>query len=113
MSSDDVDEVAADLLAEELRNIESVIIVTRRNIDALNEKFANLQDPPAMYIHEYQELTSKLHELETKKFEISERVRRNDSPEQLEVPEQLEQHDEGIEVSIEFYWCRRLMAWQI
>lgn len=97
MSSDDIDEMAGDLLAEELRNIESVIIVTRRNIDALNEKFANLQDPPAMYIHEYQELTSKLHELEAKKYEISERVLRNDSPDQPDNPDQIEQHDESLE----------------
>lgn len=99
MSSDEIDEMVGDSFSEELRNIESVIIVTRRNIDALNEKFANLQDPPAMYVHEYQELTSKLHELETKKYEISERVLRNDSPEQLEAPEQLESHEESIEVS--------------
>lgn len=79
--SDDADEPMHDPLADELRNIESVIIVTRRNIDALNEKFANLQEPPAMYIVEYQELTQKLHELETKKCELTERVRQSESPE--------------------------------
>lgn len=82
--SDDADESMHDPLADELRNIESVIIVTRRNIDALNEKFANLQEPPAMYIIEYQELTQKLHELETKKCELTERVRQSESPEPAE-----------------------------
>lgn len=48
--SDDTDDLMVDPLVEELRNIESVIIVTSRNIDALNEKFANRQDPPPMYI---------------------------------------------------------------
>lgn len=79
--SDDADELSSDPMADELQNIESVIIVTRRNIDALNDKFANLQDPPQMYLVEYQELTSKLHELETKKHELTERMRQNDSPE--------------------------------
>lgn len=75
--SDDTD----DPLADELRNIESVIIVTSRNIDALNAKFANRQDPPPMYISEYQELTSRLHELEEKKLEITEKIQQNESPE--------------------------------
>lgn len=58
--SDDADDfIIIDPLAEELRNIESVISVTSRNIDALNEKFANLQEPPPMYIVEYQELTQR------------------------------------------------------
>lgn len=74
--SDDTDD-----LMEELRNIESVIIVTSRNIDALNAKFANRQDPPPMYIQEYQELTSRLHELEEKKLELTEKIQQNESPE--------------------------------
>lgn len=79
--SDDTDDLMIDPLTEELRNIESVINVTSRNIDALNEKFANLQDPPPMYISEYQELTSRLHELEEKKHEITEKLQQNESPE--------------------------------
>lgn len=79
--SDDTDDLMIDPLAEELRNIESVIIVTSRNIDALNEKFANLQNPPLMYVVEYQELTSRLHELEEKKHEITEKLQQNESPE--------------------------------
>ncbi|XP_055309528.1 raf homolog serine/threonine-protein kinase Raf isoform X1 [Sitodiplosis mosellana] len=78
--SDDTDDLM-DPLAEELRNIESVIIVTSRNIDALNAKFANRQDPPPMYITEYHELTSRLHELEEKKLELTEKIQQNESPE--------------------------------
>lgn len=82
--SDDTDDLMIDSLVEELRNIESVIIVTRRNIDALNEKFADRQDPPLMYISEYQELTARLHELEETKLELTERIQQNESPEPSE-----------------------------
>uniref|UniRef100_A0A8D8GLZ7 non-specific serine/threonine protein kinase n=2 Tax=Culex pipiens TaxID=7175 RepID=A0A8D8GLZ7_CULPI len=60
-------------LEEDLRNIRSVILVTRENIDALNAKFADFQQPPALYLEEYQELTSKLHDLETKEQDLGER----------------------------------------
>ncbi|XP_014089725.2 raf homolog serine/threonine-protein kinase Raf [Bactrocera oleae] len=63
-----------DPLAEELQNVQSVIHVTRENIDALNAKFANLQEPPPMYITEYQELTSKLHDLFVKEHELMEQL---------------------------------------
>ncbi|XP_030382410.1 raf homolog serine/threonine-protein kinase Raf [Scaptodrosophila lebanonensis] len=63
-----------DPLAEELHNVQLVKHVTRENIDALNAKFANLQEPPAMYLTEYQELTSKLHELEAKEHELMEQL---------------------------------------
>ncbi|XP_001605107.1 raf homolog serine/threonine-protein kinase Raf [Nasonia vitripennis] len=56
----------------ELRNIQSVIHVTRQNIDALNNRFAGFQDPPSIYLTEYQELTSKLHEFETKEQKLIE-----------------------------------------
>lgn len=79
--SDDTDDLIIDPLAEELRNIESVITTLSRNIDALNAKFANRQDPPPMYISEYQELTSRLHELEEKKLELTEKIQQNESPE--------------------------------
>lgn len=72
-SSEDSEELF-DALAEELKNIQLVIRVTRENIDALNAKFANLQEPPPMYIAEYQELTSKLHELEVKETELMEQM---------------------------------------
>uniref|UniRef100_A0A182FLQ1 Phorbol-ester/DAG-type domain-containing protein n=1 Tax=Anopheles albimanus TaxID=7167 RepID=A0A182FLQ1_ANOAL len=61
------------LLEEDLRNIKSVIHVTRENIDALNAKFADFQQPPALYLEEYQELTSKLHDLEIKEQALIDR----------------------------------------
>ena len=58
----------------ELRNIQNVIHVIRQNIDALNNKFAGFQDPPTIYLTEYQELTSKLHELERKQQKLNELI---------------------------------------
>ncbi|XP_058054827.1 raf homolog serine/threonine-protein kinase Raf [Anopheles bellator] len=60
-------------LEEDLRNMKSVIHVTRENIDALNAKFADFQQPPALYLEEYQELTSKLHDLEIKEQALIDR----------------------------------------
>lgn len=71
-----------DALTEELHNIQSIILVTRENIDALNAKFANLLEPPPMYIAEYQELTSKLHELEAKETELIEQLSAQQEKEQ-------------------------------
>lgn len=61
-----------DPLRYELRNIQSVIHVTRENIDALNKTFASFQHPPPIYLSEYKELTVKLHELESKEQKLIE-----------------------------------------
>ncbi|EFN87516.1 Raf-like protein serine/threonine-protein kinase dRAF-1 [Harpegnathos saltator] len=61
-----------DPLRSELRNIQSVIQVTRQNIDALNNRFADFQHPPSIYLNEYHELTSKLHDLECKELKLNE-----------------------------------------
>lgn len=92
-SSPDSEELG-DPLSDELRNIQSVIHVTRENIDALNEKFANLQEPPPMYVTEYQELTSKLHELEIKEHELIEKIQQQN--------ETIEQPEEPTEVRFQF-----------
>lgn len=70
--STDYDEV--DSLQDELRNIRSVINLTRENIDALNAKFASFQNPPSMYLTEYHELTSKLHDFEVKEQQLIEEI---------------------------------------
>lgn len=49
-ASTESDSDLCDPLAEELHNVQLVKHVTRENIDALNAKFANLQEPPAMYL---------------------------------------------------------------
>lgn len=100
-STDDSDELF-DPLSEELRNIQSVMQITRENIDALNTKFANLQEPPPMYVTEYQELTSKLHELEIKEHELVERLQQNEI---LEPPDQPEGPDEVSTVFFIRFFC--------
>ncbi|KAJ1520971.1 hypothetical protein ONE63_004045 [Megalurothrips usitatus] len=60
-------------LLAEIRNVRSVIQLTRENIDALNAKFAHYSSPPQMYVNEYEELTGKLHELEMKEQELMDR----------------------------------------
>lgn len=65
-----------DSLAAEIRNVRSVIQLTRENIDALNAKFADYPNPPQMYVTEYEELTGKLHELEIKVLELIDRQSR-------------------------------------
>lgn len=76
--SDDMD------IRQELRNIENVISLTRANIDALNAKFADFQHPPAMYLKEYEDLTSKLHELEAEERRLLELNNGRESPESSE-----------------------------
>lgn len=88
-------------MQDELKNIQSVMCLCRENIDALNEKFANLQNPPSMYINEYQELTSKLHELEIKEHELMERSERLQQNE-IEPPDQPEYQEEVIQF-VPFY----------
>ncbi|XP_022203364.2 raf homolog serine/threonine-protein kinase Raf-like, partial [Nilaparvata lugens] len=71
MSVDEYDEVT---LQDELRNIRSFIHLTRGNIDALNAKFACFQHPPSIYLAEYQELTSKLHDYEVREHQLIEEI---------------------------------------
>ncbi|XP_063829891.1 raf homolog serine/threonine-protein kinase Raf [Ostrinia nubilalis] len=80
-TSTDSDDVADPTY--EIRNIQSIINVTRENIDALNAKFAGFQHPPSLYLSEYQELTSKLHDLETRERTLRELLQ-TDSPDRSE-----------------------------
>lgn len=73
MSSESEEEIVLDV-QEEIKNIENVISLTRANVDALNAKFAEYQHPPAMYLKEYEELTSKLHDLELNKRKLTEQA---------------------------------------
>lgn len=86
MSSTDSDQDAADEYMDELVNIKNVIGLIRDNIDALNAKFADYpaSELPAMYVEEYQELTTKLHDLEIKKQLLSEKLAKNDTPDQTD-----------------------------
>ncbi|CAH0600882.1 unnamed protein product [Chrysodeixis includens] len=80
-TSTDSDDVADPTY--EIRNIQSIINVTRENIDALNAKFAGFQHPPSLYLSEYQELTSKLHNLELRERTLRELLQ-SESPDRSE-----------------------------
>jgi B-Raf proto-oncogene serine/threonine-protein kinase len=60
-------------LQDELQNIQSVISLTRKNIEALNLKFADFQPP--IYVSEYNELTSKLHAFIAREEELERKIR--------------------------------------
>ena len=45
----------------QLENIQNHIKLTKEHIDALNVRFAGYQNPPGIFISEYEEWTQKLH----------------------------------------------------
>lgn len=49
----------------ELENVQSVIQLTKENIDALNDRFKKFNPPPRIYLDEYNDLTTKLHHLKS------------------------------------------------
>jgi pole hole protein len=56
----------------QLRNIQSMIRLTKGNLEALNARFAQYQHPPSMYIAEYEDLTSKLNEFQRQEEKLLE-----------------------------------------
>ncbi|XP_011259736.2 raf homolog serine/threonine-protein kinase Raf [Camponotus floridanus] len=86
-SDPDDDYLDTDPLRYELRNIQSIIHVTRQNIDTLNNRFAGLQHPPSIYLNEYQELTSKLHKLESEEQKLNELLNARRIPSSVSISE--------------------------
>ncbi|XP_019633461.1 PREDICTED: serine/threonine-protein kinase B-raf-like [Branchiostoma belcheri] len=75
-------------IMDEVQNVRKVINLTRQNLEALNARFADLQKPPSIYIEEYEELTSKLDELQAREQELLDRMSNGrDSPPHEEPPE--------------------------
>jgi hypothetical protein len=61
-------------LDQQLRNIQSMIRLTKGNLEALNARFAQYQHPPSMYIAEYEDLTSKLNEFQRQEEKLLELI---------------------------------------
>lgn len=61
-------------LTKELDNIRNHINLTKEHIDALNVRFAGYQNPPGIYLSEYDEWTQKLHKFLTREQSIRERL---------------------------------------
>ncbi|XP_014673683.1 PREDICTED: serine/threonine-protein kinase B-raf-like [Priapulus caudatus] len=73
-SLEDVDLFEATTLQDEVRNIQSVIRLTKENLEQLNATFADAVHPPSMYLAEYEELTNKLNELQMKEQKLQEQI---------------------------------------
>lgn len=58
----------------ELENVQSVIQLTKENIDALNDRFSKFKPSPKIYLEEYQDLTSKLHQLKMMEQNLVEKM---------------------------------------
>ncbi|XP_076332952.1 serine/threonine-protein kinase A-Raf-like isoform X2 [Tachypleus tridentatus] len=76
-------------IQDELKNIRSMIKLTRRNLEALNAKFAQYQHPPSMYITEFEDLNSKLNEFQLQEQRLVDQLSNGsngrDSPEHLDL----------------------------
>jgi B-Raf proto-oncogene serine/threonine-protein kinase len=58
----------------ELENLKSVMQLTKENIDALNERFKKFNPPPKIYLDEYNDLTTKLHQLKMMEQNMIEKI---------------------------------------
>ena len=58
----------------ELENVQSVIQLTKEDIDALNERFSKFKPSPKIYLEEYQDLTSKLHQFKMMEQNLVEKM---------------------------------------
>jgi B-Raf proto-oncogene serine/threonine-protein kinase len=69
----------------ELENVQSVINVTKENIDALNERFSKLKPSPKIYLEEFEDLTLKLHQLKTMEQDLVEKMQAVQEQNELEL----------------------------
>lgn len=58
----------------DLENVQSHIQLTKENTDALNARFSKFNPSPKIYLDEYQELTSKLHEFKNMEQNLIEQI---------------------------------------
>ncbi|BFZ08162.1 hypothetical protein BsWGS_11201 [Bradybaena similaris] len=68
------DAYASGNLQEEIENIQRVIKVTRKKLEAMNEEFGKHQHPPSLYVQEYEELANKIHEYQLREQMLQEQM---------------------------------------
>ncbi|KAK3102755.1 hypothetical protein FSP39_013673 [Pinctada imbricata] len=77
-----------------IRNIQSVIRLTKDNLESLNKKFGKEQHPNSLYLEEYDNLTTKIHELQMKEEQLLEQMaelEKTDSPSpEPDIPQRVE-----------------------
>jgi B-Raf proto-oncogene serine/threonine-protein kinase len=69
----------------ELENVQSVIYLTKENIDALNDRFSKFKPSPKIYLDEFEELTSKLHQLKMMEQNLIEKMQAVQEQNELEL----------------------------
>nr|QCW06543.1 serine/threonine-protein kinase B-raf-like protein [Pinctada imbricata] len=81
-------------LQDQIRNIQSVIRLTKDNLESLNKKFGKEQHPNSLYLEEYDNLTTKIHELQMKEEQLLEQMaelEKTDSPSpEPDIPQRVE-----------------------
>ncbi|GIX94482.1 hypothetical protein CEXT_477251 [Caerostris extrusa] len=98
---DKSDKNEPDMLYEELKNIQSMIRLTKGNLEALNARFAEYQHPPSMYITEYEDLTSKLNEFQMQEQKLLEQI--GNDCDGRDSPEYLDDNDEAKLLLLELF----------
>lgn len=58
----------------ELKNIRNMIRLITDNLDNLNGRFAGMQHPPKCYVTEYEQLTTKLNEVQNSELKLLEQL---------------------------------------
>ncbi|CAL1527085.1 unnamed protein product [Lymnaea stagnalis] len=74
MGSSGEDTIVSGNLQEEIENIQRVIKVTRKKLEAMNEEFGRHQHPPAIYVQEYEELANKIHEYQLREQKLQDQI---------------------------------------
>lgn len=58
----------------ELKNIQSVIRLTKEKLEDMNKEFGRHQHPHPLYIQEYEQLTNKIHDFQMKEQQLLDKV---------------------------------------
>ncbi|KAH9518954.1 hypothetical protein Btru_008774 [Bulinus truncatus] len=66
--------IVSDNLKKEIENIQRVIKVTRKKLEAMNEEFGRHQHPPSIYVQEYEELANKIHEYQLREQRLQDQI---------------------------------------
>ncbi|ELT97372.1 hypothetical protein CAPTEDRAFT_217324 [Capitella teleta] len=88
-------------LEEEIKNIKSVIRITTQKLVELNERFGKQQNPPSIYIQEYEGLTNRIHELQLREQLLQDKLGSDslgESPSPTEEPHyEISTHTIGVD----------------
>lgn len=103
------------LFSLQLKSIQNMIRLTKENLEALNERFADSQQPPLFYLNEHEELTSKLKDFQKQERQILAEMAATKPGSGLDTS----LDNEAIQTSIshnfvsdiDFYWSWQQISW--